>query len=158
MKQGKNLIVVILFIFCLLFSEGCSRTVEQPAGSGEQRDLTITAVFEQENGTPLSERTIRFSDGENSVDCHSDQDGSLTISGLPSEGELSVAVLDGQGASQGTLTLSFSRGAVIDAVTDEDCVGHITLKEDTREITLNFTLRDSGSLECQLRLSEARIV
>lgn len=47
---------------------------------------------------------------------------------------------------------------MIDAVTDENSVAHITLKEDTREIALRFTLYDDSTLGCELRLSEGRIV
>ena len=47
---------------------------------------------------------------------------------------------------------------MIDAVTDENAVAHITLKEDTRDIALRFTLCDGNTLECKLQLSEERIV
>lgn len=158
MKRGSFLIVSFLFILLLLFSGGCSHTVEQTAGNGEADGLTIKAAFAREDGTPLSDGTVRFSDGKNSADYQADQDGALTVSGLPGEGELTVTPLDGQEEPQGTVTLSFSRGAVIDAVTDENAVAHITLKEDTREIALRFTLRNDGTLGCELRLSEERIV
>lgn len=157
--RRKNLIIVSFsFIFLLLFPGGCSRTVEQTDTSADTGGLTMKASFGREDGTSLSDCTVRFSDGENSADYQSDQNGTLTVSGLPGEGELTVSVLDGQEEPRGTVTLSFSQGAVIDAVTDEDAVGHITLKEDTREIALTFTLCDDGALQCELRLSESRIV
>ena len=158
MKRKNLMFVLFSFIFLLLFLEGCSRTVKQAAGSGDAGGLTMKAAFEREDGTPLSRCTVRFSDGENSADYQSDQNGTLTLSGLPGEGELVVTVLDGQEEPRGTVTLSFSQGAVIDAVTDENSVGHVTLKEDTREIALRFTLYDDNTLECKLQLSEGRIV
>lgn len=118
----------------------------------------MKAAFEEEDGTPLSNCTVRLSDGENSADYRSDENGTLTVSGLPTEGELTASVLAGQEEPQGTVTLSFSRGAVIDAVTDENSVAHVTLKEDTREIALRFTLYDDSTLGCELRLFEGRIV
>lgn len=142
----------------MLFFGGCSRTVEQTAGSADTGGLTMKAAFEEEDGTPLSNCTVRLSDGENSADYRSDENGTLTVSGLPTEGELTASVLAGQEEPQGTVTLSFSRGAVIDAVTDENSVAHVTLKEDTREIALRFTLYDDSTLGCELRLFEGRIV
>ena len=158
MKRKNLMFVLFSFIFLLLFLEGCSRTVKQAAGSGDAGGLTMKAAFEREDGTPLSRCTVRFSDGENSADYQSDENGTLTVSSLPAAGELIITVLDGQEEPQGAITLSFSRGAVIDAVTDENSVGHITVKGDTREIALCFTLRDDGTLECALRLSDGRIV
>ena len=158
MRRGSFWIVSFLFIISMLFFGGCSRTVEQTAGSGDAGGLTMKAVFEEEDGTPLSNCTVRFSDGKNSADYQADQDGALTISGLPTGGELTVSVLDGREEPQGTVALSFSRGAVLDAVTDENSVAHITLKEDTREIALRFTLYDGRTLGCELRLSDGRIV
>lgn len=156
MKEKSFLIVSFLFIFLPLFFGGCSRTVEQTADSGD--GLTIKADFERENGTPLSDCILRFSDGENSADYRADQNGTLAVSGLPREGELTAAVLDSREEPQGSVTLSFSQGAVIDAVTDENAVAHVTLKRDTREIALRFTLGDDGTLNCRLQLSESRIV
>lgn len=158
MKRRSYWIVSFLFITFMLFWGGCSRTVEQTADSADASGLTIKAAFEEEDGTPLSNCTVRFSDVENSADYQADQDGALTVSGLPGEGGLTVTVLGSQEESQGTVTLSFSRGAVIDAVTDENAVGHVTLKEDTREIALRFTLCDDSTLGCKLQLSEERIV
>lgn len=158
MKRKSYLFVSFLFTFLLLFLGGCSRTVEQTDSSADASGLTMKASFEREDGTPLSDCTVRFSDGENSADYPLDRDGTLTVSSLPREGELTVTVLEGREEPQGTVTLSPSRGAVIDAVTDENSVAHITLKEDTREIALRFTLYDDNTLECELRLSEERIV
>ena len=153
MKRGSFWIVSFLFITSLLFLGGCSRTVEQTSGSAEASGLTMRAAFEEEDGTPLSNCTVRFSDGENSADYQADQDGALTISGLPTGGELTASVLDGREEPQGTVTLSFSRGAVIDAVTGEDGVGHITIRSDTDEVALLFVLQEDGVLTCALWLA-----
>lgn len=158
MKRGKILIVSFLFIISLLFSGGCSHTVEQTNGDGSGGSLAIAACFQREDGTALSHSTVRLSDGENSQDYPADREGCLHVSGLPTGEALEVSVLDGQGELLGTITLTFTQGAVIDAVTDENAVGHITLKEDTREIALTFTLCDDGALECELQLSEERVV
>lgn len=153
MKRKSFWIVSFLFINSMLFLGGCSRTVEQPAGSAVGSGLTMKAAFEEEDGTPLSNCTVRFSDGENSADYQADQDGALTISGLPTGGELTASVLDGQEEPRGTVTLSFSRGAVIDATTSDDGVGYITVREDTGEVALLFVLTENGTLQCTLWLA-----
>ena len=153
MRRGSFLIVSFLFITSMLFFGGCSRTVEQAAGSGSPGGLTMKAAFEEEDGTPLSNCTVRLSDGKNSADYQADQDGALTISGLPAGGDLTASVLDGREEPRGTVTLSFSRGAVIDAVTDEDGVGHITIRSDTDEVALLFVLQEDGALICTLWLT-----
>lgn len=149
----KNKIVHIMFLFLLLFSGSCSRTVEQTADSTEASGLTMKAAFEKENGTPLSNCTVRFSDGKNSADYQADQNGTLTLSGLPSEGTLTVAVLNGQEEAQGNMTLTFYKGSVIDANTSTDGMGHITVRSDTDEVALLFVLAEDGGLTCTLWLT-----
>ena len=78
MKRGSFWIVSFLFITFMLFFGGCSHTVEQPAGSAGAGGLTMKAAFEEEDGTPLSNCIVRFSDGKNSVDYQADQDGFWT--------------------------------------------------------------------------------
>lgn len=85
MTSKRYLIVSFLFILLPLFLAGCSRTVGTD-GSGDADSITMKAAFEGEDGIPLSNCTVRFSDGENSADYQADQDGILTISGLPGEG------------------------------------------------------------------------
>lgn len=150
MKRRSFWIVSFLFITSILFFGGCSRTVEQTDNSGS---LTMKAAFEAENGTPLSGCTVRFSDGKNSADCQADQNGVLTLSGLPSEGDMTVAVLDGQEEAQGSITLTFYKGSVIDATTGPDRMGHITVRSDTEEISLLFVLEEDGALTCTLWLT-----
>jgi len=139
---------------------GCSAAAEeepQPA-EADNTALTITAVFQREDGTALSNETVRFSDQENSADYALDERGELVLSGLPREGELTVTVLDGQAQPQETITLSFSQGSVIDVVSDGGGTGHVTLKEDTEEVALSFTLCEDNSIRCDLQLNGSRIV
>lgn len=153
MKRGGFWIVPLLFITSILFFGGCSCTVEQPDGSGSPGRLTMRAAFEEENGTPLSGCTVRFSGRENSADYQADQDGVLTIAGLPSDGELTVTVLDSREETQGSMTLTFSLGSVIDATTSTDGMGHITVRNDTDEVSLLFILEEDDALTCALWLT-----
>ncbi len=139
---------------------GCSTAAEeeaQPEGT-DDTTITITAAFQHEDGTVLSNETIRFSAQENSADYLLDEKGELKLSGLPREGELTVTVLDQQAQPQETIALSFSQGSVIDVVSDGDGTGHVTLKEDTEEVALSFTLCEDNSIRCDLQLNGSRIV
>ena len=53
---------------------------------------------------------------------------------------------------EGAMTLSLDQGAVIDATTGENGVGHITVRNDTSEVALIFILTGDGTLQCALWL------
>lgn len=82
-----------------------------------------------------------------------DGSGKLKITSLPRHGDLLLAVLDSQGQIVGKMMLSISEGAVIDATTSEDGIGHITLRRDTDIIAISVSLLDNGSLQCSLCLT-----
>ena len=153
-----------VFSFCMvsfvLILCGCSTETNEDTSSAKVNasTITITAAFKQEDGIALANDTIRFSDNENSMDYQLDEKGKLNISGLPREGELSVTVLDKQTQPQGTITLSFTQGSVVDVATSENSIGHITLKEDTEELALDFVLCDDNSIQCSLQLAQPRVV
>jgi len=157
--QKRTISFLCAAVFTLLLC-GCSAAAEKEPQSAEADNpaITITASFKHEDGTVLSSETVRFSDEENSVDYELDEKGELVITGLPREGELTVTVLDRQAQPQGAITLTFSQGSVIDAVTDGGGAGQITLKKETEEVALEFTLCDGGSLRCALQLNQSRIV
>ena len=75
-----------------------------------------------------------------------------SVSGLPRSGELLLTLFDPQQEVQGVMTLSFDQGAVIDATTGQDGVGHITVRNDTSEVALIFILTEDGTLQCTLWL------
>lgn len=52
------------------------------------------------------------------------------------------------------MALSFSEGAVTDATTGEDGVGHITVREDADEVALLFLADEDGALTCTLWLDQ----
>lgn len=145
----KIYISALLFMISLLFFAGCSRTVEQ------QDTLAVTAAFAREDSAPLSGHTVRLSQGEDSEDYQLDSEGTLRASGLPRSGEMRLTLLDQRQEVQGAMTLSFDQGAVTDAATGQDGVGHITVRNDADEVSLVFTLEDNGALACSLRLQQA---
>lgn len=147
---------VLLFLGVLFVLYGCARIGgdETPEAAPSKDGVSVEASFRQEDGGPLGESTVRVSSGENSADYPLDARGSLTVSGLPRSGTLTLTVLDGQEQVRGATNLIFSEGAVIDASTDGKGDGHITLKQDTREIALAFLLKNDGTILCALRLEQ----
>lgn len=159
---------------CVLLLSGCAGTVREsvspvPAvtpevtstprpigGSAEEPvgTLTLAAKFQREDGTLLLYETVRIFDGDNSTDYLLDGGGALRLSGLSNSGEFGLSILDQQGQEAVAMSLVFTTGAVIDAMTDGDGVGHISLKEDTDEVALDFTWNDDGTLICSLHLSQ----
>lgn len=139
----------------LLLLSGCAG---RPAASTRETDgdaLSIAALFQTERGDALHGSAVQLSTETGSHTCQVDRDGTASISDLPRDGEL-VLTLSGQHQEvQGTMTLSLSQGAVIDATTGEDGVGYITLRGDTREVALLFVLTEDGALQCTLWLAEA---
>jgi len=153
MRTTREKISVLFTVILLLVLYGCSNAVEEAPSETGGNELTIAASFLREDGSALCDSTARFSFEENSVEHPLDGGGELKVSGLPRSGELTLTVLDRQERERGRMALSVSEGAVIDAATDESGVGHITLRGDTEEVALLFTLRDDGSLLCALRLA-----
>lgn len=156
MRIGQEGLLTLLAAGLLLTMCGCAGTVEEkPASINTGKNgVAITALFQQEDGTALCGSTIRLSMGENSIDHALDYSGELKVSGLPRDSIFTLSVLDRQEQAQGIMPLVFSQGAVIDAATDENGTGRITLKEDTEEIALTFILKSDGSLQCTLRLAQ----
>jgi len=170
MKSKVCFVLSILPLLCILLFTGCAGTVEknskpsasvspsvQPTGSpfpeeADGQTVTLSAHFRREDGTALSQQAIRLSDGEKSVDYTLDGEGQLQMTGIPKTGTYTVSVLEGN-EETGAMALSLSVGAVIDAVTGADGVGHVTLKGDTDTVSLDFILDNDGTLTCSLHLS-----
>lgn len=142
----------VLLPLLLLLSACADAGVLSPeeAGGGP---ISILALFRTEDGSALQGSTS-ISSGELGGDYPLDGSGGITVSGLPRDRELLLTLFDRQQRARGAMTLSFSEGAVIDATTGEDGVGHITLRSDTDEVALLFVLAEDCSLRCSLWLAE----
>lgn len=136
----------------LLLLSGCGTPGALSPEPAEEDSLSLSALFRTETGAPLEGCAAQFSAGETGGRCPLDDRGEVTISGLPRSGELHLTLLDRQESVQGAMVLAFSEGAVTDAATGEDGVGHITVRRDTREVALTFLLAEDGALRCVLRL------
>ena len=157
MVHYKKHIFVPLFIILLLFFTACADTVGDNTRSQEREedDLTLVAGFSSEDGNPVVGNTVRLSSGGSGTDYALDGDGKLQAAYLPRNGELLLTLFDRQQKVQGAMTLVFDQGAVIDATTGEDGVGHITVRTDADEVALLFDVTESGTLTCTLWLNQA---
>lgn len=137
----------------LLLLSGCAGMgTALPAETGEE-GLSVAALFLTEKGDALHGSSVCFSREASSNYCQVDDAGIASISGLPRSGELLLTLFDPQQEIQGVMTLFFDQGAVIDATTSQDGVGHITVREDTEEVALLFVLTENGTLKCTLWLA-----
>lgn len=143
-KAGAAVWLVIILL------SGCITSEPLPAELPEEELVALSARFQTEDGTTLEGSTAQFSFGDSGDSYLLDADGMVKVPGLPRDGEVKVTLLDRRQEEQGAMTLSLSCGAVIDATTGGDGVGHITLRSDTTEIALLFTLEKDSALRCAL--------
>ena len=138
-------------LLLLLFLSGCSNMDTAP--SEQEDEISIEALFQTEGGDALHGSAAYFSTETNSNYCQVGNDGRVSVTGLPRNGELLLTLFDQRQEVLGIMTLSFGQGAVIDATTSEDGVGHITVRNDTNEVALIFVLTEDGTLQCTLWLA-----
>lgn len=163
MKCSKKMICGLLFTTCFLLLCACAGTVEkhskssqnaETAANREKLGVTVMASFYREGGGNLSGVQVCVSIGEDSATYPLNGDEELRLPGFPREGEAELSLLDEGEQRLGGMGLRFTTGAVVDASTDGDGVGHIMLKESTEELALAFTLAEDGSVCCSLRLTQ----
>lgn len=173
--MGQNYKLIAAVLSCTLLFAGCAGTVEHDQGSGQSSSsasefegaasgsaevsegMALNAHFQREDGV-LPENVVRVSVGGDSADYPLDENGDLRVSGLPKSGEITLTLLDQEGKKLAAILLRVSIGQVIDASTDENGIGHVTLKESTQEVALDFTWKEEEGLVCSLRLSQSRQV
>lgn len=150
--MGMKKVWAVLLLVALL--SGCVEPGASPSQAPEVGALLVAAVFQTESGGALR-GVVQLATGEDSGSYPLDDAGTIRASGLPRSGELLLTLFDQRQEARGVMTLRLEQGAVIDATTGEDGVGHITLKRDTEEMALRFVLTEEGALRCTLWLSEA---
>lgn len=142
----------VVLLLSLLLSGCAGIGAAQPVETGGE-DLSVAALFQTESGDTLQGSAVCFSTETSSDYCQVAHDGTASVSGLPRSGELLLTLLDPQQEVQGAMTLFLDQGAVIDATTGEDGIGHITVREDTSEVALVFVLAEDRTLRCALWLA-----
>ncbi len=169
MKRAKRLVCAALFTVCWLFFTGCADTVEetveptapnadtaQQAGfetfpmRSDGETVALIAAFQWEDGSAAA-GSVQLTAGTVSATYRLSAAGELRVNGLPCDGMVELLLLDAAAQELGRTTICISTGAVVDAFTDVDGTGYLTVREDTDAVTLQFTVR-SGVLMCALRL------
>lgn len=140
-------------LLLLLILSGCADAGALSPEPAAEDALSVSALFQAENGEALQDGAAQFSAGDSGGVHPLDSSGVVSVSGLPRSGELLLTLFDRRQEVRGTMTLSFTQGAVIDAMTGEDGVGHVTVRDDTREVGLLFRLTEDGALQCTLWLA-----
>ena len=168
MKFHLNIIgPVLLASFCLLLyglSGEAAWSASSPAGHTDTESCDASAgvysnVFDQTaalrsgNGVPLSEGGVRISVGGASAEYPLADGGQIHLSGLSRQEGLQLCLMDPESRELGRTEVHVSTGAVIDASTDQEGVGYVILRSDTKEVNLIFTLREGGFLQCSLLLT-----
>ena len=130
--------------------------VQQTAAPDETADAGLTLAFTllDADGAPLSDASLQLTIGEDQADYPAEEDGTLTVSGLPRTGTAELVLTDASGAELGTLKLQLSEGSVTDAVDNGDGTASLTVLTESEEAALTLAMGDGGILTCSLTAAE----
>ena len=161
MNMLKKPIWLLLILLLCLIAAGCAGRGEGGASSSRQEDdassaqgeeagITMSARFQGEDGSAISQGSVRIAGRERS-ETYPLEGGEARMAGLPRAGTLMLYLLDTGGMELCSAPLHLSTGAVIDASTDQEGEVYVVLREDTSRIALLFTLGGEW-LQCTLIL------
>ena len=130
--------------------------VQETAAPDETADAGLTLAFTllDADGAPLSDASLQLTIGEDQADYPAEEDGTLTVSGLPRTGTAELVLTDASGAELGTLELQLSEGSVTDAVDNGDGTASLTVLTESAEAALTLAMGDGGTLTCSLTAAE----
>lgn len=130
--------------------------VQETAAPDETADAGLTLAFTllDADGAPLSDASLQLTIGEDQADYPAEEDGTLTVSGLPRTGTAELVLTDASGAELGTLGLQLSEGSVTDAVDNGDGTASLTVLTESEEVALTLAMGDGGILTCSLTAAE----
>ena len=129
---------------------------QETAAPDETADAGLTLAFTllDADGAPLSDASLQLTIGEDQADYPAEEDGTLTVSGLPRTGTAELVLTDASGAELGTLELQLSEGSVTDAVDNGDGTASLTVLTESAEAALTLAMGDGGTLTCSLTAAE----
>lgn len=151
--------VITLAVLLLMSISACSVEIDDTDGSyapKSQKDdtLTVVSTFLHENGLPLTDSTVQITSQNDQNIYFLDADGSVQVSEVPRESNLTFTLLDEEESQLGSLSLQFVKGMITDASTGSENRGRVTVKYDVAEVSLIFTLMENGGMQCALDLPE----
>lgn len=130
--------------------------VQETAAPDETADAGLILAFTllDADGAPLSDASLQLTIGEDQADYPAEEDGTLTVSGLPRTGTAELVLTDASGAELGTLELQLSEGSLTDAVDNGDGTASLTVLTESAEAALTLAMGDGGTLTCSLTAAE----
>ena len=107
--------------------------VQETAAPDETADAGLTLAFTllDADGAPLSDASLQLTIGEDQADYPAEEDGTLTVSGLPRTGT-----------------------AETDAVDNGDGTASLTVLTESEEAAITLAMGDGGTLTCSLTAAE----
>ena len=129
---------------------------QETAAPDETADAGLALAFTllDADGAPLSDASLQLTIGEDQADYPPEEDGTLTVSGLPRTGTAELVLTDASGAELGTLELQLSEGSVTDAVDNGDGTASLTVLTESEEAAITLAMGDGGILTCSLTAAE----
>ena len=130
--------------------------VQETDAPDETADAGLALAFTllDADGAPLSDASLQLTIGEDQADYPAEEDGTLTVSGLPRTGTAELVLTDASGAELGTLELQLSEGSVTDAVDNGDGTASLTVLTESEEAAITLAMGDGGILTCSLTAAE----
>ena len=130
--------------------------VQETAAPDETADAGLTLAFTllDADGAPLSDASLQLTIGEDQADYPAEEDGTLTVSGLPRTGTAELVLTDASGAELCTLVLQLSEGSATDAVDNGDGTASLTVLTESEEAAITLAMGDGGTLTCSLTAAE----
>ena len=146
-----------LFTVLLLPLCACSTTINNDTNAVQSDGrLILTAVFQYEDGEAFQDGSACISYEQQEDIASLNEEGSAEFPSVPQDGEVKIALLDDNSEEIADMLMEFTTGLVTDASTDEDGIGHISVKSGAEQLNLLMTLTDEHTLQCSLYLIDER--
>lgn len=116
--------------------------------------MELTTVFRYENGMAIRRGSVRIRCQQTEQSAALNDRGEASSFQVPKDNEATLILAGSDGREISRIALHFTAAAVTDASTDENGVGHISVKAETEQLTLLLTLDESDRLHCGLYLND----
>ena len=116
--------------------------------------MELTTVFRYENGMAIRRGSVRIRCRQTEQSAALNDRGETSSFQVPKDNEATLILAGSDGREISRIALHFTAAAVTDASTDENGVGHISVKTETEQLTLLLTLDESDRLHCGLYLND----
>lgn len=144
------LLVCLFLVFCAYSNLFHKSAIE----SEQEENLELTTVFRYENGMAIRRGSVRIRCRQTEQSAALNDCGEASPFQVPKDNEATLILTGSDGREISRIALHFTAAAVTDASTDENSVGHISVKAETEQLTLLLTLDESDRLHCGLYLND----